>query len=273
MAVLVSGCISDPDSRPEVDLSLVLSSQHNRRGMIENERGVIQGQAKTRIPLRFGGSFRFTAWGNLDLTDDPGDAWRPAGHGGELTQVDLTAAYGRTLGPVDLSGGVTSYVLPNGSEFLNGPRGTTSEIFMTAGSELFEGELYGLYPLVSAHYDIDEVGGLYLQGAVFKGVPITEALRLVLSVSLGYSDTNHSSWTYGVKEAGLSDLRGTISLEYRVAENTTVALGVSASTILDNDIEAWIESRAIVRRTSPVDVERGIETDTVWYTLGLHSRF
>lgn len=273
LALLSSGCLVAPETRPGVELALLASTEHNHRGMTESERGAVQGEAKIRVPSSIGGSFRFKAWGNLDPSDDTGEAWRPNGHGGEITEVDLSAAYGRAVGPIDSSVGVTSYVLPNGSEFLNRWRGTTSEVFATAGSDLFKGEFYGFYPLLSAHYDIDEVGGLYLQGAVFKGVPLTDELRLVLGVSLGYSEARHSWWTYGFKAAGFSDLQGTLSLEYRVTENTTLVAGVAASTILDDDIKSWMENRAIVRRISATEVRRGIDADTVWFTLGAHWKF
>jgi hypothetical protein len=256
-----------------VDLSLLASTQFNRRGMIQNERGVLQGEVKTRLPVVWGGSLQFKTWGNMDLTDGTGDAWFPDGHGGEFTEVDLTASYARKLGPLDASAGVTSYVLPAGSEFLNGSRGTTSELFAALGSDLFPGKLYGFYVLFAAYYDPHKVDGYYLNGGIFKGWDLAEKLRLHLGGSLGYSDKNHSLWTYGQAQEGFTDLRGTLALEYAIAENTTIAAGVAASTILHGVIRDWIRTRAIVERAPDGSLRRGIDTDTVWYTLGVHWRF
>lgn len=275
LALMGAGCLRPEDARPSFEGSVSVSSQFNRRGMVENDRGVLQGAGTARVPFRYGGAFGLKAWANLDLTNETGDAWMPDGHAGEITAVDLAGSYSRTAGPVDLSGGVSSYVLPNGSEFLNGPRGTTTELFATAGGDVLPKSIFGFYPLMSLHYDVDEAEGFYLNGGVHKGFTLAGDLRLDLGVSLGYSSENHSRWTYGTAEEGFSDLRGTATLTYPLGEATIIAAGVAASTITDDDIRRWIETRAIVRRRPGAldPFERGIDTDTVWYTLGVTHEF
>lgn len=270
---LIGGCLAPQGWRPSFEVSALAATQYNRRGMVENERGVAQGEAKTRLPVPFGGAFQLKAWANMDLTQHTGDAWFPDGHGGEVTEVDLTGSYGRPVGPLDLSAGWTTYVLPHGNEFLNGDRPTTGEVFAAIGADVLPESSFGFYPLFIAFYDPVEVDGFYLNAGVSKGWGLTEDLRLILGASLGYSEENHSLWTYGFEAAGFTDLRGTLTLEYRVTDTVTLAAGVAASTILDDEIREWVEHRAIVERRSDGTLKRGIDTDTVWGTLGVSWRF
>ena len=185
----------------------------------------------------------------------------------------MTGSYSRTVGPVDLSAGMTNYVVPNGSEYLNGSRGTTTEVFTSVGGEVLPESRFGFYPLVSLHGDIDEADGIYVNGGIFKGFDLMDDLSLHVGVSLGFSNEKHSEWTYGFKEEGFTDLRGTATLSYRLDERTTIALGVAASTILDNDLQRWIEDRAKVNDRGGGNFRRGIETDTVWGTAGVSWKF
>ncbi len=82
-----------------------------------------------------------------------------------------------------------------------------------------------------------------------------------------------SRWTYGFEKTGFTDLRGTLTLEYQIAKSVTLAGGVAASTILDREIREWIEHRAKVRKRPDGTFERGIDTDTVWGTLGVSWKF
>lgn len=266
------GCFLPPGARPSLEVGALGATQYNRRGMIENEHGVVQAEAKTRMPLALGGAVELKAWGNMDLTRDTGDAWFPDGHAGEVTEVDLSGSYGRRVGPLDLSAGVVGYIHPYGSEFLNGSRGNTIELFVAAGGEVLSATPFDFYPLVVASYDPDAVDGFYVNGGLFKGWEVMTDLRLRLGAALGFSDKHHSQWTYGFQETGWADLRGTLSLEYSLGRNTTIAAAVAASTLLDGEIQDWVEERAIVARRAGGVVERGIDSDTVWATLGLSWR-
>jgi hypothetical protein len=271
--LLVSGCIVPKDAKPSLGLGVLSSTEYNHRGMVENERGVVQGDVKAGVPLTFGGTFEARAWGNMDMTYETGDAWMPRGHAGEFTEVDLTGSYLRTVGPVDLSLGVTQYVLPNGSEYLNESRGTTTEVFASVGGDVLPESIFGFYPLVTAHQDIDEADGVYVNGGIFKGFELMKELSLHLGASIGYSNEKHSIWTYGVKEDGFSDLRGTATLSYRLDEHTTIAVSVAAWTLIDTDIERWVNNRAIVSDHGGGNFRRGINTDTVWGTAGVSWKF
>lgn len=271
--LLVSGCIVPEDAKPSLGLGVVASTQYNNRGMVQSDRGVVQGELKAGVPLVFGGTFDARTWGNMDMTGQTGDAWMPDGHAGEFTEVHVTGSYTRAVGPVDLSAGATNYVVPNGSEYLNGSRGTTTEVFASMGGEVLPESLFGFYPLVTLHQDVDEADGLYVNGGIFKGFELMTDLSLHVGASLGFSNEKHSLWTYGVKEEGFSDLRGTATLSYRLDGHTTIALGVAASTIIDSDLERWIENRAKVNDRGGGNFKRGIETDNVWGTVGVSWEF
>ncbi|MFN0057182.1 MAG: hypothetical protein ACKVX7_01880 [Planctomycetota bacterium] len=254
----LSGCLIPEGTTPVARINTQFASQYNHRGMVENERGVWQSELRTDLADRFGGAVQFGAWGNLDLGDSVGDAWFPKGHGGKFTEVDLTAAYARQVGGFDLRGGVISYVLPDGSEFPNGVRGTTTEVFGVVGHEI----PFGLYPSFRADIDWDEVDGYYLNTAIERALalPPIDPVRALVKLSLGYSDDNHSDWTYGLDESGFSDLRAAGTLFYDYNANTTFSLGLAASTILDDDLRDWFEL---------ID----ISPDNVWITTGVGFTF
>ena len=77
----------------------------------------------------------------------------------------------------------------------------------------------------------------------------------------------------GEKRLGFSDLRGTATLSYRLDEHTTIAVSVAASTLIDTDIERWVNNRAIVSDHGGGNFRRGINTDTVWGTAGVSWKF
>ena len=249
--LLLGGCIAS-GAPEQIQGSAWLATQYNNRGMPQNERGVGQLEGVVDFPTMVGGTFRTRAWGNIDLQNDVGDAWFGDGNGGKFTEVDLSGSYHELYRTFDFGFGVTSYVLPDAAFFPNGPRGSTTETFLSVGRDV-----RGFYPLLVLHYDFDEVDGLYANAGVSRSFGLGEKLALEGNLSLGYSDEDHSLWTYGLEESGLADLRGTASASYLSSEHTTIVLEFAASTILDSAIEDWMD-----------DVLE-IESNNVWASLGI----
>ena len=243
----------EPD--PKVDLGVAIASQYNHRGMVMNEKGVLQGAMGVELPTRTEGTLALDVWANMDLRNDTGDAWFPDGHAGRFSEIDLTATYSHALGPVDLDAGIENYNLPNGTEFPFGERGSTHELFLHAS-----GEVLGARPFVHLRWDYDEAEGVYLLLGISEDFSITEGLTLELFGSFGYSSAGASFWTYGLKESGWSDLQGRIVLYYALDDATTIDLGVYGATIVDDSLQDWFDSI-------------GIERDNVWVSLGVTHRF
>jgi hypothetical protein len=252
---VLTGCIFTKE-RPSLQFNVEAATQYNHRGMVQNDRGVAQPELTADLPVSLGGNLNVRAWGNLNLTAEAGDAWFPDGHPGKFSEIDLSTAYSRQLGPVNLAAGVVGYILPDGADFPNGVRGSTTEVFTSAGTALFEGKFYSLRPVARVHYDGDEANGLYLNGGLFKSFAVIRNLSADLGVSLGYSDDGHSDWTYGLSEEGIADLRGTARFLYALSDNTTAWVGLGASTIIDRDLQDWFDLL-------------GIDRDNVWGTVGL----
>ncbi len=264
--LVTGGCLLNKNQSIIVRSSARIASQHNHRGMVQVEKGVAQGDLNVDLPLALPNSetdlgfLTLSSWANLNLQDDTGKAWFPQGQGGKFSEIDLTAQYSPNLSefgiPVNAAVGVLAYILPNGSDFPNGVRGSTTEFFMMISKPLFEQEIYSFTPSIRMDYDPDEVDGFYFVGEINKGIQINDLFRVDLGVGLGYSEENHSDWTYGVDAAGLADLRGTAALTYIFDEATTVTLGLGASTIIDSEIRDWFDL---------ID----IDSENFWVSLGV----
>lgn len=247
----LSGCFVVEGAAPAVDASTLYLSQFNHRGMVQVDGDVAQGEMRVSLPTIDDGTLTALAFANVNLRDDIGDSWFPQNKSGKPTEIDLGLSYSRGVGPVDLTVGFLTYALPDGREFPNGVRGTTTEIFSTIA-----GELFGFLPSLTIHYDGDEIDGFYVNAGVKRPFEFGDRFALEVGASLGYSDDDQSDWSYGIDTGGLADLQGKAQLFYTFNDNTTFTGGVAGSTIIDSDIERWFD---VI----------GIESDNVWAFLGI----
>ena len=259
------GCIA-PDTRPMLNGEIALSTHQIHRGMVQNERGVAKGSLTAIIPMEFQGSdqgdLRFDVRGHVDLQNDTGDAWLPDNHGGEFGEVDLSLEYFRPLGPIDVTTGITQYVVPNGEEvdedvlLLRDERGTTTELFLSVSKTFFD----SLTPSVVVHYDIDESQGFYVNASVEQVITL-QRLDVTLSVGLGYSEDKHSDWTYGTLTSdlddGFADLQGMVRVDYQLNDVYSIFAGIGAVTLIETDIRDWIDDRS------------DIDTENIWGFAGV----
>jgi hypothetical protein len=250
VVTLSSACVFSSEGRPTVDVNLQAASEYVFRGQVMTERPVLQAETLVQAPTADGGTASVAAWGNLDLTDHVGEAWFDPGHGGEFTQTDFQAAYGRSFGEVDASLGIRYYGWPNNETFPFAPFPSTSELFLRVGSDLD-----GFRPAVIAHYDIDEVESLYVLAEVMRDVPFSKTVRLELRAALGWSDDRHSAWLYRTPGSAFSDLGASVVLVVDLDEITRLRVGAHGSTIVDDDLRSWFEANS--------------DADTVWFTAGV----
>ena len=238
--LLMTGCIIDSGPRPTVDLELDVVSQYNFRGQVFSDEPVIQPFARVGLATKDGGNVSLDLFGNIETREDNGASWLPDGHAGKFSEVEIQAAYSRQVGQFALTGGLTSYVLPNGLEFPNGERGETVELFVSASTEIAT-----LTPNVVVHYDIDEVEDIYATAGVMRGFDLADKLRLDLEFLLGYSGDESSLWTYGIAISGVSDARLSAELSYILDDNTLVRAGVTGSRIIDSELRDWFDVLSI----------------------------
>jgi hypothetical protein len=158
------------------------------RGVTLTNQVVLQPDAYLTIPAG-GGSAVVGVWGSIDAGryDDPVNDLSEGGGTSSFnaTEINVWAEYGHSLG-AGLTGtlGGLLYLFPNEA-------GLTNEINRTV-------EVYGklqlaapLNPKLAAWYDVDKVGGLYLEGSLSQtvagipGFPVTLGALAGLSASQG----------------------------------------------------------------------------------------
>ncbi len=251
----LAGCVVAKDAQVAVDLNVEAATQYNHRGMPQNEEGVLQPEMRVGLPTADGGGLDVVTWGNLDLTDESGDAWFPDDNQGRFSEIDSTLAYSRTLGGFDVALGVVHYAILNGSEFVSGPAGSprspTTELFASVTHPV-----WGFDPFFELHYDIDEVEDLYLKGGVGKTIELGASVWTELSASLGWSGEDESLWNYGFPEAGFADLGASAAVFYQIDPVTTAHVKVSASTIVDSELQDWFD---VI----------GIDSENIWAAIGI----
>lgn len=248
--LLGAGCVFESERRPLVDVNAAVASSYVFRGQTFNERPVAQFDTLVQLPTKDGGSASVGAFGNMDLSDNVGDAWADGGHEGEFTQLDVLAGYGRKLGDVDLGVGVRHYSWANAETFRFAPFPSTTEVFARLG-----GEVLGLGASVTAHYDVDEVTSLYVRGELTRDVSLGAGWSLDGTLWLGWSDSDHSWWLYRTHEAAFADLGGSLGLRCELDDLTTARLAVSGSTIVDTQLRDWFDGK--------------IDADVLWVTASI----
>lgn len=252
VAVLTAGCILPKDQHPTVTAGTTLASKFVHRGQTLVNRPVLQPTLQVESPTVDGGGMRLGIEANMDLRNNTGAAWFPDGHAGRFTQIEFIGSYTRTVGSVDLEAGIHSYNLPNGLEFALGERGGTTEVFLTASTEVLEAR-----PYASLHYDFDEVRASYLRAGVTEDFDLGEGFLLNLDGSLGYAASAQSAWMYGLDESGFADLRGTAEVSYQYDERTVLAFGLHGSTIVDQTLRRWFVN------------DLGFDADPIWVSLSV----
>jgi hypothetical protein len=251
--VLLPSCIFANGKPPEADVNVQVASQYNFRGQVMTDYPVLQTDASLRLPTKDGGTAVFRAFGNLDLTDHTGEAWMPNDGGGEFTEIDLSAAYARQVGGIDLSAGVVHYSWAEGDRFTFTPFPPTTEVFVRVG-----GEVAGFLPALTVHRDVDEAGGFYVRAELGRDVALLPELHLLLLGWQGFSDADHSQWLYRTHDNALADLGGSAILAWDLEPGTQLRFGIAGSTIVDNDLRNWFHGK--------------VDPDNVWFTIGISWR-
>jgi len=240
-----SACVVPDNARPTATIALEAKSAYVHRGMIQNEKGVLQPSVVTTLPAKKDGTVVLRSWGNMDLSNDTGDAWLPDGHEFRFSQLDWDLLYEQVLGEWLLTMGIVSYNLPNGLEFPFGERGATTELLVEGTTRL--PEYWDLKPSIALHYDYDEVDGAYIHGALAKDFELDEKSSVEVELGLGWSDDNQSEWNYAQAppSSGFADLTLEGRYAYRIDDHTRVKAMLGYSTVVDGDYSKWIEDIGI----------------------------
>jgi hypothetical protein len=99
--------------------------------------------------------------------------------GGNFNELDLYAAAGTSLGPVDIELGYIYYYFPDTPGTLD-----TQEVYLSAFAEVFAGVSAG----ATYYYDFDSNNGWYLQPEIRKSFEFNDCLALNLSAGCGIAN-------------------------------------------------------------------------------------
>lgn len=232
-AVLVAGLamaqvgVAQVEVGASADVSAL--SAYVWRGQVLNDEAVVQPSATITK-----GGFSLNTWGNFNLTDEA------TGDSSEFSEVDLTAAYGRSIGPVALSAGLIEYLFPHQTLTDADGRGVaypgTREVYCSAS-------LPGLpvVPALTLYYDYDEADSFYGVGALSYTAKLMDALSLGLFASLGYGAADYNEFYFGVDDAALNDANVGASLAWTVAPFLTVTPACQYTMLVDSDVEDGAE--------------------------------
>lgn len=234
-----TACVVPENTVPQLDASLDAASKFVHRGMVQNENGVVQPSVAVSLPAKSEGTIIARTWGNIDLSNDTGDAWLPDGHAGKVSQLDLNLLYVQALGDLTVTSGFNSYLLPNGLEFPFGERGQTSEFMVESVYQLSEKWL-SLAPFLSVHYDFDEVQGFYVRGGAQHELDIDEKTRLQTLLSVGWMDDEMVFWNYADPDnSGVADAKVRATVVHDLMPHVSLTGFAEYSTIVDPDLQDW----------------------------------
>ena len=244
---LLASCASirNPDSPMTATASVNYASQYWFRGVPQNEAGNLQGSMGVAVPTSNGGTINASAWGNMLLSNDSGDAVMADQNGGEFGEIDLTGSYSQQFGQFAVTTGVVSYNFPNAI----GP--STHELFVAAATEWFT-----LKHTLTLYYDFDLLDDMYLNYMAAKSWGIAEGTNFDLSGMIGYMGADQAEFYFGTDDSGLSDASITAGVSHTWDANTTLFLSGTLVTVIDSDLEDASDNN-------------NFETDGAWITAGV----
>ncbi len=254
--ILVSACVVPEGATPSIDLGVDVASRYVHRGMVQNEKGVLQPHGTVVLPAKKDGAIVARTWANMDLSNDTGDAWLPNGHAGKFSQIDYNLFYVQNLDELSITSGFITYNLPNGLEFPFGERGQTSE-FMVEGVYALPDSWLSIQPFLAVHYDFDEVTGFYIRGGAAHTYEIDDKTRLTSELGIAWMDQDMAFWNFSEpRNSGLSDATLRATVDHDLDPHTSVTGFVAYSTVVDSDFRDWFDLI-------------GIDTDQLYAGVGV----
>lgn len=223
-------------SGPEVSVDLGFYSAYVWRGQVINDEPVFQPQLNFEMD-----GFALHAWGNLDLTDNVNE------NAPGFSEVDLTAAYTRQFGPVELTGSYTHYMPIDQSveteteTVVDGKPATAlvREDVPSTDEFCLEASLPDLtvVPTLCLVRDVKEANGFYGSvGAAYSYDLLKDTLCLDVSASLGAADADYNTYYFGVDDAALNDATAALSVTWTASEAFSVTPGVQYSVLVDDAV-------------------------------------
>ncbi len=200
---------------PTAVAEATLANGYVWRGQVLNKEAVLQPSATLGT-----GPFTINTWGNMNLTDAMTE------DAPDLSELDLTLGYSKTVGAVGLGMGLIEYSFPNTT------LSSTREVYATVSLPTLL-----LVPTLSVYYDFDEVDGVYGNMALSYSHSIADKATLALSASLGMANSEYNSFYFGVDKNALNDLNVGASLGIPVTKSLTITPAIQYTALPNSDIK------------------------------------
>ena len=211
----------------EISASLDYCTNYVWRGLVINDKPVLQPSLTGSFKIANVGAFSLNLWGNYDLTDANGTKDR-------LSEIDYIASYAFPDGPFGLEIGIIHYTFPATDD------AATTEAYIRAAYAL---EVIPLAFSLAVFYDFDEIEGFYLLGKVESSITLIPKLSLDLSFSTGYGDYAYV-WEYFGWDGSLF-LDGAVSAvwTYKLSKRISLSAG-GQYMFLFNDPWRYVQSES-----------------------------
>jgi len=216
LALITGLGVAAPGKAMAKDWSLTLDSTFNSyyvwRGVRLNNGPVWQPSATFGYK-----GLSLNVWGNFDLDNVNGYEF-------EFSEVDYTASYGFSLGPVGLEFGVIYYDFPASGA------SSTTEIYGSASLNVL------LTPTLKIYKDVDVSEGLYANLGISHSFKLAKNVGLDLGLSVGWGDKDGNAFVYGAAKEGLADLMLTAGVPITLDKGVTITPMANFSTLLSDDL-------------------------------------
>ncbi len=216
--LMLVGCLFslDVSAQPGISVDGALKSHFVDRGELVVDAPVLQAE----VDVVFDG-FSFQVWGNLDLTDENE-------HALEITEAELTLAYGVTLHPLDATIGVGQSLFSDES--------ATREIFAHLAM------LLPLTPSLGVYHDIDEIEGTYIDFDVHHVFEVTPVVSLETRGSLGYGDAAANDDAFQYDKDALRDLNASAAFLFYLDRHSMLSIGGRYWRLVDADLRDTVKA-------------------------------
>ncbi len=208
-------CLLPVLAQPAVTLDGALLTHYVDRGEL-----VVNGPVVQSALTLAGGGLTFGVWVNLDL-DDANDRLL------EITETELSLAYGVTLDPLDLEFGIRQYIFPE--------EPGTREVILHAML------MVPLNPAIGVYYDFEEIEGVYIDLGCHHIIDVTPSLALDLRASLGYGDAAANRDAFEFDQDAWRDLNLGATLQYAIDRHSQMSFGGTYWRLVDRDLRDAVD--------------------------------
>jgi hypothetical protein len=222
---LLIGLAATPVLAANATATVDANSAYVWRGLTFNDGLVIQPSIDVTAENGLG----INVWGNYDIDDYDNTL-----DDKEFSEIDLTVSYSKTVGNLDVGGGIIEYTFPATSNPETGEvQGVTAttELYVSLGMPI----IGGLSASLDAYYDIDALDAFsYATLGLSYAYDIAENLNLEASGSIAYAGKDFAQ-AYGGDDGGLYNYTLSLSLGYTITDAWSAAANLTYVDALDDD--------------------------------------